>query len=302
MRESGIARKIVIIVISMLIVISLLYSGGVLRHHIRESRDTEISFVNEDRIVKGIRKYLKLRYKKIAINFEADGRYIGDIEKIVAQWIDKAVVPTGVADEGDYLKFQIGNYKITYVLDDNELSNRYTVYIEPEYYTTLNEEAEVTESINKIMSSLEFDKDTSEAEKVEKIYEYIYTNVQYDKIHKTNVHYHLDSTAYAALIYKNASCQGYSVLASRLLLEVGIDNKIVTGYAIKENKEEYHAWNLVKLGNKYYNMDITWDKQLESKKYFLKCNNTFTEHRRDMEYTNEEFKRKYPDANRDFYS
>ena len=301
MRNNGIARKIVITIIGTLVITSLLYSAGVLKHHIREARDTKISFVNEDKIVDSIRKYLKLHYVKIAINFEADGRYIDDIEEIVTQWIDKALMPTGVADEGDYLKFQIGNYKISYVIEDNKLNNKYTVYIEPEYYTTLKQEEEVNEKINKIMMLLELDMDTSEVEKVERIYEYIYTNVQYDKVHKNNMYYHLDSTAYAALTYKNASCQGYSVLASRLLLEAGIDNKIVTGYATKDDKEEYHAWNLVRLGNKYYNMDITWDKQLESPKYFLKCNNTFIEHKRDLEYTNEEFMDRYPSADRDFY-
>lgn len=43
-----------------------------------------------------------------------------------------------------------------------------------------------------------------------------------------------------------------------MLLEVGIENKIIEGVA----GSSLHAWNLVKLDGKWYHLDTTWDDPL----------------------------------------
>lgn len=272
-----------------------------IRRYILISQESEIAFENQEKIVENIRECLKKHYIKIAINFDSQGEYIEDIEKIAREWVELAMQPTGVPTEGDYLRYQIGNYKISYTIDEKAFNSKYRIFIEPVYYLTLEQEEEANEKVDEILESLNISENSSDIEKINVIYDYIYDEINYDSIHKKNKFYQLDSTIYAALVYNNASCQGFSLVANRLLLEAGVDNKIITGYAQRDEENiEYHAWNLVKVDGLYYNMDITWDKQTETKDYFLKSNRTFYTHTRDEEFSTEEFIKRYPDAYKDY--
>lgn len=66
--------------------------------------------------------------------------------------------------------------------------------------------------------------------------------------------------AYGALVNGDAVCNGYAEAMQVLLRCVGIESKFVVGYGKTANGEWIdHAWNLVKLGEKWYHMDSTWD-------------------------------------------
>ncbi len=60
-------------------------------------------------------------------------------------------------------------------------------------------------------------------------------------------------TIYGALIDKLPVCDGYSKAFVYLLREVGVDALLVTSYAMQ------HGWNVVKLGDDYYHIDVTWN-------------------------------------------
>ena len=64
-------------------------------------------------------------------------------------------------------------------------------------------------------------------------------------------------TMYGAFVNKYAVCDGYSKAYQYLLNKVGIDSHIATG----AGNGGSHAWNLVKLGDKWYYTDVTWDDQ-----------------------------------------
>lgn len=73
-------------------------------------------------------------------------------------------------------------------------------------------------------------------------------------------------TAYGALVdnghgQKNmAVCDGYSKAYAYLLQQVGIEAIVISGAAGENAKSAgSHAWNLVKLGNDWYEVDATWD-------------------------------------------
>ena len=74
-------------------------------------------------------------------------------------------------------------------------------------------------------------------------------------------------TAYGALIDRTCVCQGYAALLYRLLLELGVDNRVLTG----TGNGGGHAWNIVELDDVYYNVDPTWDAGRTEYDYFLKC-------------------------------
>ena len=91
----------------------------------------------------------------------------------------------------------------------------------------------------------------------------------------------------AALLDGTAVCQGYATLMYRMLLEVGVDCRVVTGYVDGEG----HAWNIVKLGDLYYNIDATFDdgEGMDPRECFLKNAAHFADHERDPEFLTEAF-------------
>ncbi len=58
-------------------------------------------------------------------------------------------------------------------------------------------------------------------------------------------------SAYGALVNHSAVCNGYGLAFLYLMQKLGIDAYYVAN--------DYHGWNLVKLGNNYYHVDCTWD-------------------------------------------
>ena len=60
-------------------------------------------------------------------------------------------------------------------------------------------------------------------------------------------------TAYGALMEGDAVCQGYAMAYNLLLNKVGIETEYVTSSTIN------HGWSLVKIGDIWYHVDVTWD-------------------------------------------
>ena len=125
-------------------------------------------------------------------------------------------------------------------------------------------------------------------------------NITYDYANLGNPDYRLKYTAYAALMDRTSVCQGYAVLLYRLLLTMGIDARVITGYSNGGG----HAWNIVKLGRKYYNLDSTWDASWSqvglAYEHFLRCNDNFPDHIRDSEYDTADFNAAYPMSETDY--
>ena len=64
----------------------------------------------------------------------------------------------------------------------------------------------------------------------------------------------IDQSAYSAIVQGKSVCAGYARAFQYLLQQLGIPCYYCTGYA-----GEDHAWNIVKLGSLYRNVDVTWD-------------------------------------------
>ena len=63
--------------------------------------------------------------------------------------------------------------------------------------------------------------------------------------------------------FRKGACSGYSHLFKHMLRLSGIRSRVITGYSrIDLNscfpKNPNHAWNSVKIGNKWYLFDVTW--------------------------------------------
>ena len=164
-----------------------------------------------------------------------------------------------------------------------------TLEYEIKYLSTYDQEEALTEAVDAAMAELNLENET-EYNKVYKIYKYICDNVDYDYTSSGT----LKHTAYAAMCNKTAVCQGYALLFYRMCKEAGLSVRYITG----TGNGGAHAWNIVKIGDYYYNLDVTWDGQDSTTRsnYFLKSEVDFTNHSRADEYATTEFITKYPMA------
>lgn len=76
----------------------------------------------------------------------------------------------------------------------------------------------------------------------------------------------MNQSAYSALVNGRTVCAGYARAFQYLLQQMQIPCYYCTGYA-----GESHAWNIVRLEDGYYNVDVTWDdSSAGSNAYFNK--------------------------------
>ena len=203
---------------------------------------------------------------------------------------------TGDPVEGDYLRWQYGGWKATAegYLEGGlyKLCLTYTIT----YYTTAEQEKAVTDKLSSVMPALT-ESTMTNYEKVKAIYDYICKNVTYDYTNLNDDSYKLKYTAYGALIDGTSVCQGYAVLLYRMALMAGVDCRLIPG----NGNGGPHAWNIMKMGDKYYNVDATWDAvSYPDYKYFLKSDANFENHTRDAEWKTDEIYQQYPMGEEDY--
>jgi len=77
-------------------------------------------------------------------------------------------------------------------------------------------------------------------------------------------------SAFDALAYGSAVCQGYANAYQRMMNAVGIPTDYVRGYGYTSNGQAgRHGWNRVLIDGNYYYVDVTWNDSTNSNKYLL---------------------------------
>ena len=214
---------------------------------------------------------------------------------------DAACVHTGVPVEGDYLRWHSLGWSISATSEGPSADGTYydsevtlTVYM----FTTPEQEAAVTTHVNSLLNILT--PSGTDYQKLKTVYDWICSHITYDYANLEDETYYLKHSAYAAIVDRTAVCQGYATLLYRLALEMGIDCRVITGTSFGEN----HAWNIIRIGDRYYNLDSTWDADYTAYglpyEYFLKCNTNFPDHNRAAEYTAASFQKSYPMGESDY--
>ncbi len=154
------------------------------------------------------------------------------------------------------------------------------------YLTTAAQENYVNTAVAAALSKLDIS-DDSAYEKIKAVYDYIINNVDYD-LPQTKY------SAYDALYSHFTVCQGYSLLLYKMLMEAGVPVRFVSGEADNGESRGPHAWNIVKIGQYWYNLDVTWDDSSDTSKYMLKNNAGFSDHFRDSVFNTGAFNTAYP--------
>ena len=264
----------------------------------KESTDGEVLFgasagqyfSDYDSAVSYLRKQMVSRETEINLNFpeswftsHKDGLY-WDLLYDAMKCDDSS---TG--QEGDALLYGYAGCNVSY---STAGYIKYTM----SYHSNAEQEAKLTEAVAVAMTKLQLN-GLSEAKKIIKINDYICNNVDYAYNSTEEQIY----TAYGALCTGKAVCQGYAVLFYRLCKEAGLSVRIISG----TGNGGPHAWNIVRIGSKYYNMDCTWDGQDEAtyNEFLLKSEADFRDHTREswkvagsryLDYTSAEFNAQYP--------
>ncbi len=177
-------------------------------------------------------------------------------------------------EEGDYLKWQC--FDPEKVVDHREgwltqtpvyLQGQewWKIELEQVYYTTAEQEAEVTQKIDYILTNengglndlwkqyYRADGNYTTAERkaiADACCQYVYDNVNY--IGTVTPKYH---SAWSAIVNKTGTCQAYALYLTRLLREFGIRTKILTG-----TDANYHTYNIVQIDadkDEWYYYDAT---------------------------------------------
>lgn len=267
-----------VISIALIIIMGLVYTGEVdidkvaSACNIVPSRDEAVSCV----------------YNAIKVgDVSASVRYVGKrdkVEEYAKELVEDSfqIDDENTTDDYDYMKNKYRGYTawISGV-------GVYTIHYKFQYSETKVQTAWVNEQVAEILKELNIE-NKSEYIKVKTIHDYIIKNLSYDITVKYN-------SAYEGLKSNATACQGYANLAYKMLMESGVNCRVITGMADKEP----HAWNIVEVKGKWYNIDCTWDDpiggmdQNNSYDYFLKSNQDFKSHKRDEQYNTTEFNEKY---------
>ena len=266
----------------------------------------EIVYLTYDEAVEELRQKLISREESFDINVHLKSPSSDEITGIINNLFTDAREHTGNPKEGDSIRWQWATINCT--PGDNDCRRVGDAYYFDlpyvfTYYTTAEQEEIVDTAVEELMAEI-FPEGASDFEIVKAAYDWICENVRYDYNNLNNASYKLKYSAYAALIDNTAVCQGYALLMYRLLLEQGIDCRLIPG-----DGGGPHAWNIVELDNVYYNLDATWDegKAPEFYNWFLLNQESFVDHERYNNdsygyYDSAEFHASYPMSEENYFS
>ncbi len=257
--------------------------------------DDVVQLETEDALYQYLKEQVVVRNSQITVSVPVEiNNKVGPINAMTsAQEYTEAC--TG--QEGDALKYGGIGYSVSTTSYSDAARVTYTYYMN--YYTTAEQEKQLTSAVTSALASLNLNGKT-EAEKVVAIHNYICDHVDYDYDGLSDSSNTVKYTAYGALCNGKAVCNGYAVLFYRMCKEAGLSVRIISGTA----NGGLHAWNIVKVGDVYYAVDSTWDGQDAQtlNQYLLKSEKDFSaDHTRSAEYTTEEFNDTYPMALNSYY-
>ena len=153
----------------------------------------------------------------------------------------------------------------------------FSEYFEEHWRLSEDERAKEAVEISKELDSL--------YEKVNKVHDYIcrkatYDYNEYNGMMKDDYDYkYADAHEVVGfLLDGKIVCDGYAYTYQWLLDYLGIESIVVYGTSTINGSKEGHAWNKVRLDNKWYNIDVCWADTGEGRQYFLKSDDYFESH------------------------
>ncbi len=183
----------------------------------------------------------------------------------------------------DYL-VAMGIDATEWVFSGNDFTNDMIVYFTIDYIDgkeeILSAREQVKQEVEKLSGTLWSESDAPET-RVRAIHDYLVSHAEYASQKESTLR---DHTPYGVLIKGEGVCDSYTYAAHLLLRAAGVESLLAAGTF--DGSE--HAWNVVKLGENYYHLDITWDDPVgapagyKTYAYYLKGDATM---KKDHEWT-----------------
>ncbi|MBD5444088.1 MAG: hypothetical protein HDR29_00915, partial [Lachnospiraceae bacterium] len=169
-----------------------------------------------------------------------------DIESYQIAYSSADSLVSGVINEHPDLYF----VKKTFSINVNASGTRITSLV-MNYSNDYDDDA-FNASVKEALSCV--NDEMSDLEKVIALHDYLAVNNEYDyKNQQSGTLPDVSYTAYGTLVNRTSVCEGYALAYKYLLNKLGIECYMVTSESMK------HAWNMVKLDDEYYHVDVTSD-------------------------------------------
>lgn len=277
-------RKFIQLTVVMFVIAALLLPNSTIINASSTSSAKQVRSQKE--FVKCIYTNLLAKEKTFTMSYKGDWNDLGvdNLDSLLKKVY--AIDDKSTSDDFDYLRENVKQYSLKISSDGRTSKLTFKV----SYRETKDQTKKVNERVKSALESMDLE-DESDYAKIKKIHDYIVNRVSYDQSYRKY-------TAYNAMVNKSAVCQGYALLFYKMATEAGIPCRIVTS--------DNHAWNIVKLGSKWYHLDATWDDPVSKKPvlrydYFLKGSETMTKaHNLSAEYKTKSFKKAYPISKADY--
>lgn len=193
-------------------------------------------------------------------------------------------------DDGDYLYGNIWQVNCEY-------RNGKLYFSDIQYLESCKQRKAVNRIVKKVAGKIRR-QGKNNYERIALVYRYIIRHVTYDK------RKHCLYSAYAGFCKKKTVCNGYALMAYKLLTKLKIPCRFISG-SIRDEKKWYpHAWNIVKLKGKWYNLDACQDDADDGQvyaDYFLKSDKVFKkDHKKDAFYRTKAFRKKYKISSKNY--
>lgn len=177
-----------------------------------------------------------------------------------------------IDNSSESIPLQLGNGNYTVKILENIQGKRYKVVskedillknfndnvfltsTQPVYWHKSKELSNLSENLTKELHN--------DLDKVERIYNYIVENIQYDDYKISGLKDNYVPNIEATLISKKGICYDYAATFAGMLRSLGIPTKLVKGY--KDNLKTYHAWNEVLINGQWHIIDTTYDATLQN--------------------------------------
>ena len=251
--------------------------GGLFEYLLKERRAeaaSEVTVTSHKKFVNAVYKMTRKRETSGSFYYEgnSDDIFDGDIDRLLDE---VCAIDKKTSDDADYLMNSIStiNCKTSYRYYGDVITDS-TITVQIRYLETMAQLQAVNEGVAEALAALNIE-GKSDYKKVKLIHDFIVENTRY----QTGANCY---TAYGALLEGRAVCQGYAQLAYKMLTEAGLKCYFISGKANNGTRTEDHAWNLVKVGKKWYYLDVTWDDPVGSGDtlrydYFLLGSERFTQ-------------------------
>lgn len=186
-------------------------------------------------------------YRQLAAGIESFQEEI-PVDALSQEQLEK-VMGVLMADHPEYF-WADGTSSYTYQeLPGGEIQD---LKVRPEYQTGREEAASLQEQIETVADQWIAQAPQGDTyERIKYVYETLIQQVEYQEDSEQN------QNIRSVFLEEKTVCMGYSKAAQYLLNRMGIFCTLVTG-TVQGDWPSSHAWNLVKIGEEYYYMDVTW--------------------------------------------